>query len=318
MSNILVTGAAGFIGSHLSEKLIQHGNQVIGIDNFDPFYSEKIKLSNINSLEKSEKFKLHKLDITNIDSFKSIDDDIELVVHLAAKAGVLPSIKDPVGYLRTNIIGTQNVLEFMKERSIDKLIFGSSSSIYGNNKKVPFEEFDSVDHPVSPYAQSKKSSELLNYTYHHLYNFDIVNLRFFTVYGPRQRPDLAIHKFIDLIQNNKPITMFGDGTSSRDYTFIDDIVEGILSAINYVQNNSNIYEIINVGGNNPIKLIDLINKIYSLTDQKPNINKVDFQMGDVNQTYANINKAKKLLNYNPSIDFDEGLRKFINWHNKST
>lgn len=316
MKNILVTGAAGFIGSHLIEKLISLNFEVIGIDNFDPFYAESIKRENLKKIIDSKNFTLHEFDITNRDSFKLINQQIDLVIHLASKAGVLPSIKDPIGCLKTNILGTQNLLEFMKERSIRKMVFGSSSSIYGNNKKVPFEESDNVDYPISPYAQSKKSCELLNYTYHHLEKIDVVNLRFFTVYGPRQRPDLAIHKFTKLILNNEPITMYGNGTSSRDYTYIDDIIAGITKTIDYLNKHVNVYEIINIGGSNPIRLKDLIIKLYSIANRDLQIKKIDMQKGDVIQTYANLDKAKKVLDYNPTTSIDKGLNSFIEWYNE--
>ena len=310
---ILITGCAGFIGSHLTEYFLNNGHTVVGVDNFDAFYSKDLKLQNIAIASKHNNFVFHELDIRNSIGFATLSKDIEAVVHLAAKAGVRPSIEDPLGYGETNIKGTLNLLEWMRDAKVNKMIFASSSSVYGNNKKIPFSETDSVDQPISPYAFTKKSCELLNYTYHKLYNFDIINLRFFTVYGPRQRPDLAIRKFIENIQAGTPIHLFGDGNTARDYTFISDIVNGIGSALKYTDKHTNLYEIVNLGNNNPIKLIDMVMSIYTILGKEPNIIYESMQPGDVDITYADITKASKLFNYNPSTSFEDGIKKFVGW-----
>ena len=312
---VLITGSAGFIGSHVSEYFLSQGHEVVGIDNFDPFYSKERKNKNLAVSLKDKKFTFLELDITNAQAFSSLPSGIELVIHLAAKAGVRPSIQDPQAYTETNIKGTLNILEWMKQSQITKMVFASSSSVYGNNKKVPFAETDVVDFPISPYAFTKKACELLNHTYHHLYNFDIVNLRFFTVYGPRQRPDLAIRKFVDLISNDKPIHLFGDGSTARDYTFINDTRNGIYSACNYVMSNKNVFEIINLGNNSPVKLNELVDCIATILNKKPVIIREPMQPGDVDLTFANIDKAKKLLNYNPSTSLQDGIAAFIKWFN---
>lgn len=318
MSNILVTGCAGFIGSSLAEKLVGQGHQVTGLDNFDPFYPRAAKEANLSSLLPSNQFIFIEADITEQNAFDKITQPIDLVVHLAAKTGVRPSIENAAAYIRTNVTGTNNLLQWMKSREINKLVFASSSSVYGNNEKVPFLESDNVDHPISPYAATKKACELLNYTYHHLYDFDILNLRFFTVYGPRQRPDLAIRKFVEQIKKDQPVTVYGNGQSGRDYTFIDDITDGICAAIKYVESNQGVYEIINIGNSNPVKLLDLVETIYGLLNKKPQIKFEPMQSGDVDFTFAGIEKAKNLLGYSPSTTLSDGLRKFINWLDSTT
>ena len=311
---ILVTGAAGFIGSHLVEKLLSEGREVIGIDNFDAFYERAIKESNLVTALKSDLYQFVEGDITDPLTFEGLPDDISAVVHLAAKAGVLPSVKDPLSYIHTNIVGTQQVLEFMKTRGISKLVFGSSSSVYGNTKTIPFREDQPVDFPISPYAQTKKSCELLNHTYHHLHQLDIVNLRFFTVYGPRQRPDLAIHKFTHLIMNDQPIMMYGDGSTARDYTYIEDIVAGIVAALHYVVRTEGLFDTFNIGNKSPVKLRELIDLLYQCTGKEPNITQVDKMPGDVDITYADISHAEKLLDYSPKISINQGIEWFVQWY----
>jgi UDP-glucuronate 4-epimerase len=313
---VLITGVAGFIGSNLAMKLLSEGYFVVGIDNFDNFYDPNIKKNNLNGLLKNKNFAFYELDIRDMPNFSKIKEKIDIVVHLAAKAGVLPSIHAPQEYISVNITGTQNILNYMKEKEIKKLIFASSSSIYGNNEKVPFSESDNVDYPISPYAFTKKACELMNYTYHHLYNFDILNLRFFTVYGPKQRPDLAIHKFVKLIAAGKAVEMYGDGSSARDYTYIDDIVLGIQKSMEYVLSKDHIYEIINIGNNSPITIKYLISIIHELMGKPENILMLPMQPGDVNTTYSDISKARNILNYNPSTDIRSGLKKFIDWYFK--
>ena len=311
--NILVTGAAGFIGSHLGEKLLKEGYKVIGVDNFDSFYAREIKEKNLEGLRKSPDYTFYQLDLKQKNGFDQIKEQIDAVIHLAAKAGVLPSIKDPQGYLATNVGGTQNLLEFMQQRKINKFLFASSSSVYGNNRKVPFSETDLVDNPISPYAFSKKACELLNYTYHYLYKIDVLNLRFFTVYGPRQRPDLAIHKFFNLIKSDTPIPIYGDGSTARDYTFVKDTVQGIMNALHYLESHSNVYETLNLGNSKPVKLLDLVSAIYTVLNKEPNLIFKPMQPGDVDITFADISKAKKLIGYEPQVTLEEGLRKFNEW-----
>ena len=314
MNTILVTGCAGFIGSHVCELLLQKGYKVIGVDNFDAFYSRETKEKNTLGFIHHPNFTFYKIDITKgLDEIK--EPGIDALIHLAAKAGVRPSIQDPAGYIFTNIAGTQKVHEFMVAKAIHKLVFASSSSVYGNNKKVPFSEEDNVDNPISPYAFTKKAGEIMNYTFHHLYNIDIINLRFFTVYGPRQRPDLAINKFIRKILKNEPVVLFGNGETARDYTYIDDTVAGIYAAMLYCIENKNICQTVNLGNNNPVKLTELVDAIYTIMSKEKNLVYEPMQQGDVDITFADISKAGLLFNYKPSTDIKTGLTKYIEWYN---
>jgi UDP-glucuronate 4-epimerase len=307
---ILVTGAAGFIGSHLCERLIADGYTVVGLDNFDPFYDRKIKESNIKTLTESDRFKLIEGDIRDADCVESIcGDGAGIIVHLAAKAGVRPSIADFAGYADCNINGTMVLLEAARKLNIRKFIFASSSSVYGNNKKVPFSETDNVDYPISPYAATKKAAELVCHTYHHLYKTDISCLRYFTVYGPRQRPDLAIHKFVKLIEQGKPIPVFGDGSMMRDFTYIDDIIDGTIAAIKKCKG----YEIYNLGESRPVRLDKLVEEIEKSLGRKAVIEFKPVPPGDVERTYADIDKATKRLGYKPRIDISTGLQMFVEW-----
>ncbi len=314
MYRILLTGCVGFIGSHLCERLLNAGHEITGVDNFDSFYSKEIKQRNLERSLSSNKFTFLEFDISNKSLFNKIGKEIDVVIHLAAKAGVLPSLKDSENYIKTNITGTNNVLDFMKEKGIKKMLFASSSSVYGNTKATPFHENQAVDSPISPYAFTKRSCELLNHVYHHLYKIDILNLRFFTVYGPRQRPDLAIHKFVKLIDEGNPISMYGNGDTARDYTYIEDTVSGIENALSYIAANDNIFDTVNLGNNQPVTLKELINTIYELMNTEPNIIKLPMQPGDVDVTYADISKAQQLFNYMPKKNFREGIRDFINWY----
>jgi nucleoside-diphosphate-sugar epimerase len=312
MVTILVTGCAGFIGSHVCTLLLNKGYRVIGVDNFDAFYHRSVKESNMAGFSNHPAFSFYEMDITEgLDAIQ--EADIKAVIHLAAKAGVRPSIEDPAGYLHVNIDGTQKVHEFMRARAISKLIFASSSSVYGNNKKMPFSEDDNVDNPISPYAFTKKAGELMNYTFHHLYHIDIINLRFFTVYGPGQRPDLAIHKFVKKIDADQPITLFGDGQTARDYTYIDDTVSGIYNALEYCLKNTGLYSIVNLGNNHPVKLNELVDMIYAGLGKEKNILHEPMQPGDVDITFADISKAGALFNYKPATGMTEGIKKFIAW-----
>lgn len=313
----LITGGAGFIGSSLCEYLINQQHQVICVDNFDPFYPKEIKLKNISALLNHPNFKLVEADICDTEKIAEVfqSAQIDFVIHLAAKAGVRPSILNPQAYVDTNINGTMNILENMKNTGVKNLIFSSSSSVYGNNEKIPYAESDNVDFPISPYAATKKSGELLTFNYHHLYQFKVINLRFFTVFGPRQRPDLAIHKFFDRLYHQQAIEMYGDGSTSRDYTFVDDIVEGIAHAIEVIsKSEKSIYETINLGNSSPIKLSALIQLIEEVCDKKFDIKKLPMQEGDVNLTFADIQKAKSILHYAPKTTIREGLQKFKTWY----
>ena len=316
MKTYLVTGGAGFIGSSLTEKLLNEGNRVIAIDNFCDYYSPLLKEKNVKEFLDNSNYKLYRTDIRNSKDIKEIFDEneIDVIVHLAAMAGVRPSIENPLLYQEVNGMGTQNILEEAKLHSIKSLVMASSSSVYGNCKEIPFRENMIVDFAISPYAATKKSNEVMAHVYHKLNNMNIIMLRFFTVYGPKQRPDLAINKFTRLMLEGKSIPMYGDGTTSRDYTYIDDIVDGIIKSCDYVENNDNVYEIINLGSNNPISLKEMINTIGEVLNVEPNIEVLPMQPGDVDRTYADITKANKLLGYNPSITFKEGIEKFVLWY----
>ena len=309
---ILITGAAGFIGSHTCESLIKNGNSIIGVDNFDSFYSYRLKELNLEQLNQNSNFRFYKADIRDDKALNQIfsTNRVDVVIHLAAKAGVRPSIESISEYYDVNINGTISLLESMRKNGIKKMVFASSSSIYGNNQKVPFSEDDRVDNPISPYASTKKSGELLCHVYSHLYNFDITCLRFFTVYGPRQRPDLAIHKFTKLIQENKPIPFYGDGSSSRDYTYIEDIVNGISCALNHLEG----YKIYNLGESKVITLKKLVEVIETILGKKAMLNQLPMQQGDVSRTFADISKARAEIGYNPAYDFETGMKKFVDWY----
>lgn len=315
-ATILITGAAGFIGSNLAERLISEGFQVVGLDNFSPFYPRAIKERNLSLLRENPNFKFFELDIKDLEALHTLPD-FDLVVHLAAKAGVRPSIEAPQAYIDTNITGTHNILRLCLERRVKKIAFASSSSIYGNSKHLPFVEEGYEYEPISPYAFTKRSCEFMNYTYHHLYDLDIINLRFFTVFGPRQRPDLAIHKFVKLLEAGEEIPMFGDGSTARDYTFIDDTVQGIYRSIEYLQSHTGVFEIVNLGNNTPVKLIDMIRSVAEVVGVEPKINQLPMQEGDVDVTFASIEKARKLFGYEPKTSFEEGLQKFYDWHKQN-
>ncbi|ANN64894.1 epimerase [Brachyspira hyodysenteriae] len=314
--NILLTGVAGFIGSNLLDELLQNKDHtVIGIDNLNDFYDPLIKQNNIKNNINNKNFIFYNIDLLNTLELKKIfeNNKIDNVIHLAGYGGVRPSIENPKLYIDNNIVATLNILECMKNHKIQKLVYASSSSVYGNSKENIFKETLNVSEPISPYAMTKKACEELCYTYHKLYNIKVIALRFFTVYGKRQRPDLAISKFTKLILENNPIPVFGDGSTMRDYTYIEDIVSGIISAIEYNKTN---YEIINLGGGEPINLERMIKTIETVLGKKAIINRMEMQKGDVDKTVADITKARNLLNYNPSTSFENGIKKFVDWYIK--
>ncbi|GIU82989.1 MAG: NAD-dependent epimerase/dehydratase family protein [Acidobacteria bacterium] len=309
----LITGGAGFIGSHLVDLLLKEGNwDVTVVDNFDEFYSPEIKQANVNPHLENPNYRLYKTDICDLEGLKKVfqENQFELIVHLAALAGVRPSILRPRAYARVNVEGTVNLLEMAKEFGIRKFIFGSSSSVYGINCKVPFSEDDKISLTISPYASTKAAGELLCHTYSHLYGIKMICLRFFTVYGARQRPDLAIHKFSRLIWEGKPIPMFGDGTTKRDYTYIEDILQGVRAAIDYDKSQ---YEIFNLGESRTVELRYLINLLEENLGKKAIIEQLPPQPGDVPITFADISKARKLLGYNPQTPIEKGIKEFTDW-----
>ncbi len=309
MSKIVVTGGAGFIGSHLCEALLTRDYEITVLDNFDSFYDPAVKRRNIETISRDARFNLVEGDIRDPNAVDRALVGASAVVHLAARAGVRPSIEQPLLYQDVNINGTVVLLEACKKHGIEKFIFGSSSSVYGNNKKTPFAESDFVDHPISPYAATKRAGELIAHTYHHLYDFDVICLRFFTVYGPRQRPDLAIHKFARLIAAGKPIPVFGDGSMMRDFTYIDDIVDGVLRAIDKAKG----YRIYNLGESQPVALGDLIALLEEAMGKKAIIDRQPLQPGDVERTFADVTRAKEELGYQPTTDMRQGLKRFVEW-----
>ncbi len=312
---VLITGTAGFIGSHLSERLLASGWDVVGVDNFDDFYDPEIKHKNIVKCLENSSFQLIKADIRDATAMnKVLGDGVDIIVHLAAKAGVRPSIEQPLLYTDVNVNGTMVLLETAKKHKIGKFIFASSSSVYGNNKKVPFSEGDNVDFPISPYAATKKAGELLCHTYHHLDGLSGTCLRYFTVYGPRQRPDLAIHKFAKLIEQGKAIPVYGDGSMMRDFTYIDDIIDGTNSAIEKCKG----FNIYNLGESQPITVNDLIAEIENALGKKAIREYLPRQPGDVERTYADVAKASKDLGYKPSTSIQDGLKKFTTWLREHT
>jgi len=312
MHKILLTGAAGFIGSHVVEHLLHQGHQVFGIDNFDDFYSRSIKEQNLSECLLNPSFTFIEGNVGDVASLFQ-DTKFDLVIHLAAKAGVRPSIAQPEQYIDANLSQTMALLQWMKAHGMNKLVFASSSSVYGNNVKVPFAESDPVDHPISPYAFTKKAGELLTHTFHHLADIDVINLRFFTVYGERQRPDLAIYKFAKAMLNDQPITLYGNGSTSRDYTYVGDIVQGIIASMDYLMIHSPVFETINLGSKTPIQLIDLVQSLEEIIGKTATIEWMQMQDGDVDLTFADIQKAEKLLHYSPQISLMEGLARFVSW-----
>ena len=313
MKNILITGGAGFIGSHLVDLLLAEGGwRVTVVDDFNDFYDPSIKRSNIRAHIENEGYRLVEADIRERSAIEPAfaETNFDCIVHLAARAGVRPSLSQPTLYAETNISGTLNLLELARAQGVKQFVFGSSSSVYGINSKVPFSESDPIFNPISPYAATKAAGELLCHTYAHLYDMRIVCLRFFTVYGARQRPDLAIHKFARLISARQPIPVFGDGTTRRDYTYIDDIIAGVRAAIDYDKSN---YEIINLGESRTVELLELISLLEKALDHHAEIDWQPPQPGDVPQTFADVTKARRLLGYDPQTQIEEGIGKFVEW-----
>ncbi|RUS47296.1 GDP-mannose 4,6-dehydratase [Cohnella sp. AR92] len=338
MATYLVTGGAGFIGSHLGESLMAGGHRVIALDSFSDSYDYRVKIRNVQqdtcrenvaalsdkesalaelsrSLD-SAQYRLETVDIRDAHALERIfqSERIDAVVHLAALPGVRASIEQPLLFEDVNVRGTLLLLETMKKYGVRKWVCASSSSVYGNNTKVPFSESDSVDSPISLYAATKKSNELMGYTYHHLYGIDSIMLRFFTVYGERQRPDLAIHKFARLIDQGKEIPFYGDGSTKRDYTYIGDIVSGIRGALSYVENNESVYEVVNLGNSRMVSLNEMVACLENELGKKAVLNRLPAQPGDMTMTFADISKAKRLIGYEPRTRFEEGIRNFARWY----
>ena len=316
MKTYFITGGAGFIGSTLAKRLLAEENKVVVMDNFNDYYNPLLKEENVKEFEGNENFKLYREDIRERESIKKIFDEnnVDVVVLLAAMAGVRPSIENPILYQEVNGLGTQNILEEARYHNVKNLVLASSSSVYGNCKETPFREDMIVDFAISPYAATKKANEVMAHVYHKLFDMNIIMLRFFTVYGPKQRPDLAINKFTRLMLNNEEIPMYGDGSTSRDYTYVDDIVDGIVKSCDYVIKNQSVYEILNLGNSSPVSLKEMINTIGKVLNVQPKIKQLPMQPGDVDMTFADVSKAKKLIGYEPKITFEEGITKFIDWY----
>jgi len=314
----LVTGAAGFIGSHLCDRLLAEGHVVWGLDNFDAFYPPEMKRSNLAAALSDPHMHLVEGDIRDGILLDGLFGDVPFdgVIHLAARAGVRPSIEDPRLCFDVNLTGTLALLEAMHRHHVGRFVFGSSSSVYGETAAVPFSEDTAADRPISPYAASKRAGELLCHTYHHLYGLSVICLRFFTVYGPRQRPDLAIHKFARLMAAGRRIPVYGDGSSSRDYTYIDDIIDGVVRAADRLDEtpvSAPTYEVINLGNSQPVHLRDMVDGLTVALGIAPQIERLPDQPGDVSTTFASVTRAEAKLGYRPGIPFSEGLRRFADW-----
>lgn len=325
MAKILVTGAAGFIAHHVIEALLRSGQDVVGMDNFDAFYERPVKDRNVADLrgiaeETGTRFEFHEADIRTFPFEIFGRTEIESVIHLAAKAGVRPSLEAPEEYMSVNVQGTVRLLEFARERGIGNFVFGSSSSVYGDDTAPPFREESLCVQPISPYAATKRAGELVCSTFCHLYGLKIASLRFFTVYGPRQRPDLAIHKFTRQIHRGQTITLFGDGTTSRDYTFVSDITKGVLSALEWVRKTAKPgeMEIFNLGGSRTTTLLDLVRMIEKELGTEAKINWEPRQPGDVETTFADVSKSKRVLGYSPDFPIHVGIQKFVTWFQGDT
>lgn len=314
---IVLTGGAGFIGSHVAETLLQRGAELTIIDSLDDFYAPASKRANLDAVRRVGDCSFSEIDIRDFERLRDVLKAVEpdAMIHLAARAGVRPSIEQPRLYEQVNIGGTLNLLEICRELGVAKFVFGSSSSVYGIAAQTPFSEEQAELRPISPYAATKLAGEMLCHTYAHLYGLEVTCLRFFTVYGPRQRPDLAIHKFFKLISEGKAVPFFGDGTSGRDYTYVDDIVSGVLAAVDYrVVSDSQRFETVNLGNAHPVSLTELVSAIERASGRRAILDRQEMQPGDVPITWANIEKAGRLLGYKPRISLEEGLRKFAEWY----
>jgi len=316
---VLLTGGAGFIGSHVAETLLRRGARLILVDNLDDFYSTDWKKANLADIRRSGDFEFHNSDICEVEPLRKVlaSGQPDAIIHLAARAGVRPSIEQPRLYEHVNVSGTLNLLDLAREFKVKKFVFGSSSSVYGATSRVPFSEGQIELRPISPYAATKLAGEMLCYTYAHLYSIPIIALRFFTVYGPRQRPDLAIHKFTALLEAGEPLPIFGTGSTGRDYTFVDDIVAGVVAALDYEPcafDGGAPYDVFNLGNSRPIKLSELVDLLERVTGHSAIRKQKEPQPGDVPLTWADISKSTRLLGYRPSTSLEEGLRRFVSWY----
>ena len=312
---VVVTGGAGFIGSHVVDSLLARGAEVVAIDSFDPFYDPRVKRNNIAAAQRNPSFRLVEADIRDVEMLGSAlgDAPYHAIIHLAAAVGVRPSIADPLRYVRMNVEGTAGALALAERKRISLFLFGSSSSVYGDSAPVPFVETDPAVSPISPYAATKRAGELLCHSAHHLSGLSVICLRFFTVYGPRQRPDLAIHKFVSMIEKDEPLTVYGDGQTRRDYTHVTDIVAGVSSALEYAATGK-VFEIVNLGGGLPITVTGLVALLEKFLGKKASLKWLPTQSGDVRQTFASTEKASRLLKFEPRVTLEEGLRGFVEWY----
>lgn len=312
----IVTGGAGFIGSHVCERLVARGDEVVAIDNLDPFYDPAIKRRNLAGLDANPRFRLVEADVCDLAAVEAGlgDGGFDAVVHLAARAGVRPSLEDPRAYVRVNVDGTAAMLELARRRGIRPFVLGSSSSVYGESAAVPFTESDPASKPISPYAATKRAAELLGHTYAHLFGLSVIALRFFTVYGPRQRPDLAIHKFARLMAEGREVPFFGDGSTERDYTYVDDIVQGVEGAVEWARTaRPGEFEVVNLGESRTTTLARLVELIAGALGVEPRLNRLPPQPGDVPRTFANVDKARLLLGYDPRTPVEDGIPRFVAW-----
>ncbi|MBK6779540.1 MAG: NAD-dependent epimerase/dehydratase family protein [Gemmatimonadetes bacterium] len=317
MTRVLLTGAAGFIGSHLAEHLLRRGDEVVGIDNFDPFYPRAVKERNLATARAMRGFQFQERDLLDTAALGALLTPASVVVHLAAKAGVRPSLEDPAGYVRANIAGTQSLVDAARAAGVTRFVFGSSSSVYGDDTPAPFREDAAAIHPISPYAATKRAGELLLEALAPHAGLRVASLRFFTVYGPRQRPDLAIHKFTGRLARGEAITMFGEGTEARDYTYIDDIVAGVLAAVDWTATAPVGVEPFNLGGNEAVPLRRMIETIAGALGVTPRIERAPRQPGDVLLTSADLAKSARVLGYHPATPFPEGIRRFVAWYRET-
>jgi UDP-glucuronate 4-epimerase len=313
MTRVVVTGAAGFIGSHLVEALAGRGDEVIGLDNFDPFYPRQMKERNLREVGQRPGFCFYEQDMLEVEPVTRLLTANSVLVHLAGKAGVRPSITDPVGYARVNVTGTAAILEAARRAGVQRIVFGSSSSVYGDSTPAPFQEDALAVEPVSPYAATKRAGELLVHALASLHGFRVACLRFFTVYGPRQRPDLAIHAFARRMVQGQRITLFGDGTQSRDYTYCDDIVAGVLAAVDWTATAPAGMDIFNLGGNHPVPLKTLVAALSAGLGIEPSVEWAPMQPGDVQRTWADLTKSARVLGYAPRTGLEEGIARFVTW-----